>query len=438
MKIKYFSTITFALAFLSVCSFFLGFYFDENSAGAGSFDGDFKNTWKNINTFLNNSVYEGILLTASGDPSVYKSSRTPLIYILNSLLNPFATEKLSFINSIFVLSLSIPIFFYILLKINLVEINKNLIFLITSLVFLSPYFRTSSYWAGEENYGLITTILSLIFLKLIFYSEQIKKNKKIPYYFLLIFFSSTCVYFDQKLLIIPIICFINILLQEKSMNFKIFSFLFYLFLSLPFIYLIFLWKNIIPNVDVDTRYVGSSFNWIHPGYVISILSFYIFPLIFFKKRNILVIIKDLFESKLNKYLSLFFVIYLVYLFFLNDYSFSHYNTGRGITYKVASLLFENLIVQEIFTYFIFLVCFFILLIFFDENKKGLLIISFFVISSILITPIYHEYYDPILLILVFSLFNKNFEINNVSILSLYFYNLMILISANVYYKSLIT
>ena len=95
MKIKYFSTITFALAFLSVCSFFLGFYFDENSAGAGSFDGDFKNTWKNINTFLNNSVYEGILLTASGDPSVYKSSRTPLIYILNSLLNPFATEKLS-------------------------------------------------------------------------------------------------------------------------------------------------------------------------------------------------------------------------------------------------------------------------------------------------------------------------------------------------------
>ena len=44
---KFFSLI---LILISAFSFFIGFIYGENSAGAGTLEGDFKNTWKNLAT----------------------------------------------------------------------------------------------------------------------------------------------------------------------------------------------------------------------------------------------------------------------------------------------------------------------------------------------------------------------------------------------------
>ena len=49
---KFFS---FILIFLSLFSFFFGFYLDENSAGAGSYEGDIQTIWKNLQIFLSNA-----------------------------------------------------------------------------------------------------------------------------------------------------------------------------------------------------------------------------------------------------------------------------------------------------------------------------------------------------------------------------------------------
>ena len=50
---KIFSLI---LIFLSFVSFFLGFYLNENSAGAGTYGGDFDFIWANIQIFQNHGV----------------------------------------------------------------------------------------------------------------------------------------------------------------------------------------------------------------------------------------------------------------------------------------------------------------------------------------------------------------------------------------------
>ena len=48
------------LIFLSTISFFFGFYLDENSAGAGTYTGDFQHIWKNLQIFLNNDILSSL------------------------------------------------------------------------------------------------------------------------------------------------------------------------------------------------------------------------------------------------------------------------------------------------------------------------------------------------------------------------------------------
>ena len=71
--------ISLLLVLLSISSFFIGFIYGENSAGAGSLNGDFVGMWKNLQTFLNNDIATALKFTTELDPeNYYKSSRTPL------------------------------------------------------------------------------------------------------------------------------------------------------------------------------------------------------------------------------------------------------------------------------------------------------------------------------------------------------------------------
>ena len=69
---KIFSTI---LIFLSFFSFLVGFYFDENSAGAGTYKGDFSFIWKNIQIFITHD-----LITAIKHQD-YFTNRPPLLFL---------------------------------------------------------------------------------------------------------------------------------------------------------------------------------------------------------------------------------------------------------------------------------------------------------------------------------------------------------------------
>jgi len=438
---SYYKFFSIFLILLSILSFFIGFIYGENSAGAGGFRGDFQNTWGNLQLFLNNDITTALSITANADQNVFVSARTPLIYILHKLFNPFVENKIIFIRSVFVISLSLPFLFYLCLKEKFKEKENLLLILISSIVLLSPYFRTSAFWAGEENFGLISLLISFIFL-----NKFLSNNKNIfkDYYllFLTVFFSSITLYFDQKLAIIPLICFFLIIFSKKSPKLKFFSTFLYFIFSLPYIYLIILWGNIIPSRDALVRGTANQFFFDNLGYLSTIVAFYLFPLLLYKGDNLIKLFKNFFIEKKNYYLISLFFIYLFYLLIFHDYTrevYPGYNAtlGGGFIHKIAILLFEENYIQKLFIYFSFFISWIIILIYVNNNFKDKLIIFYFLLFSIITWPIFQEYFDPLIILMAFTFFNSKLFINYKNSIILFFYLSILLIFSNIYYYNLL-
>lgn len=407
------------IAILIILSFFYGFYIGENSAGAGGYSGDFQHVWNNLNIFKENSFIDSILITSGKNPEyTYHSSRTPLIYALNSILNPFISNKSSYILSVFIFSLLTYLFFFLALKLKYEKIlGKSTIFLLSTILLLSPYYRTSAFWALEENFGIFFLILSFIFLNNL-KNINYKKNNYLNIFFIT-FSSSLCVYCDQKLLIVPLICLVETLKNKNIKNkSKIFMIILYFLYSLPFIYLINLWGNIIPTIDASSRKTLQNYFFENIGYSISIIAFYIFPFLFFKKEKFFFLIKNKISNK--KYIYIFFL-FLIYLIFL--YKFDYINVssiGNGVVYKLSITLFNNFNLSKHFIYISFFVSWLVIL-FFIDNKKDFLIIMYFLLSTLFIFPIFQEYFDPIIILLILLFFNTklHFNLQNISFLLVY-------------------
>jgi hypothetical protein len=272
--------LPFILIFFSLSSFFLGFYLDENSAGAGGYFGDWVNLLPNIQLFLNNDI-----LTAINHEDYY-SNRSPLLYILQKIFNPFAGSAIEYRRSIFFISLAVPVLFYFCLRQKFKKEDNLLLLLTTSTIFLSPYYRTSSYWGLEENYGLICLFFSFLFLNLFLKNKNESNYIIYAQLFLLVFFSSLCVYFDLKLLIIPIICFLKIITSEKKIKLKVFSIFSYFLFSLPYIYLIILWGGLFAPKVAEVRNFGEQLHISHIGYASTIIAFYLAPFLLFKGKGL--------------------------------------------------------------------------------------------------------------------------------------------------------
>ena len=122
-----------------------------------------------------------------------------------------------------------------------------------------------------------------------------RKNKYLL--FLTIFFSSLCLYFDQKFIIIPLICFFQIIFSSKSSKLKNFSVFLYFIFSLPYIYLMILWGGMLPMHDTMYPDLGKKLYPDHIGYACTIIAFYFLPFLFFKEKNFLQLIKSFFLKK---------------------------------------------------------------------------------------------------------------------------------------------
>ena len=201
-------------------------------------------------------------------------------------------------------------------------------------------------------------------------------------------------------------------------------------------YLIFLWGNIIPSNDAAIRTVGNNFYLSHVGFSLTIIGFYFVPLFFFKTENIKELIKSYFKDKINLLFFLIFIIYLLLSIFLDDYQNSKYPAlGKGVIYKLSLLLFSDTLVQKIFVYFNFIFFYFFVSLFLNRKIAESLIVFYFLISSIFIYPILQEYYDPLIIIFVFTFFNFKFKINYKNVFFLFFYLLFFLVCAMLYYSN---
>lgn len=431
-----------SFSILIYLSFFLGFYFNENSAGAGGYTGDLTWMWDNFKIYKSNDLW-----TAIHHPDFW-GNRTPLIYILHILFNPFIHDIDTYRVSVFCFSFLAPFTFYICLLQKFKNVDKITLFFISSLILLSPYFRTNSYWGGEVNHGVISMLASILFLNYTLSDAP----KKLNTYFLitlLSFFSSLCIYFDQKLLIIPIIVFFQIIKSQLNLKYKLYCILNYFLFSLPFLYLIFIWKGLIPpatllgSPDQGASLSNVDIHFFHFGYASAIMAFYLLPIIFLKSENIFTSAKKFIEDKINIYLIVFFICYLLFLIVFSDFknftttkqfSTSAYGVyGLGILHKISLILFDNLFLREVFTYFSFLISWIIVLFAIGRKNMNIFIISFFYLISLMIFPLMQEYFDPYIIILALLLFKNDFDFIFRKLSISFLYLTTFLISTNFYY-----
>ena len=140
------------LIIIATLSFFIGFSLDEISMGAGGYNGDFKFVKKSIQIFDQNSIIQAIHLFSES------SNRTPLIYILHKLFNPYFTDEIGFRYVVLLISCSVPLLFYFCLREKFRKVDNQTLLLLSSVIFFNPFFRTSSFWGLEENYAVICTL----------------------------------------------------------------------------------------------------------------------------------------------------------------------------------------------------------------------------------------------------------------------------------------
>jgi len=428
--------ISIIFTFIIYASYFLGFILNENSIGSGGYEGDLSWMWKNIELFKNNNLIEAI------NHQDFYGNRTPLLYVINFLFNPFINNIDNYRLSIFIFSLIGPLFLFLCLKQKYKKIDKEILFLISSIILLSPYYRTSSIWGMEIIYGIITMLISIYYINKI----EIKKKNYFFDILKLTFFSSLTLYFDQKLIFVPILGLVKIFLVKNDTNNKIISVFLYSIFSIPFIYLIVKWNGIVPpatvlgNPEAANNLEQLNFDFYNMGYATTIMALYLLPLLIFLFNFS---IANFFTFVLsNVWIILFFFLgYSFFFIYLDWYqlaqaklpTFNNSTYGLGFVNKFSFILFENIIYRKIFLIFSFLFSWIVVYSFFNGKIINSLLILFFYFISLLLTPLMQEYFDPYIIIIALLCFKCEFNINFRNSICLIIYNAALLVAANIYY-----
>lgn len=394
-------------------SLLLGFYFGENSSGGAypdflmrmglieSFKNNFKETFFNYHNF--------------------NDRHSPLLIIIISFLNKLGVD----LNLIRFIHLNfIPLIIFISYKCLILYFpnkNRNLLFLICCVFFLSASLRSIAIWPDSRLIGLFLFICSLYFFlnfkKTHNYKDCIYNN------ILLIL----CAYFSPNFSIFFLYFFFDYLKYYKITSKIIFLILINSFLALPmFVYLFIFKVNFFAIKAVNNVSVLESLNFSNKIFIIStIIFFYAIPLVW-----------NRFSLKLliEKFKIIYFYIAFVVFFLLFDFfTYSNEYTGGGIFFKFSYLVFGNV-------YFFFLVVFlsFIFLMsVFKKNFNNYFLFTILIVSNPQLT-IYHKYYDPLLILFFLLLFDfkfiKNKIINFNFLINIYvFYSVLFIVNLGRYF-----
>jgi hypothetical protein len=363
----------------------VGFLLNENSSGGA--EQDYNYTEKFI-IAISKDILNGINYAATEHPQHF-----PLHYILLGLslkiLKELYLVKFFFLH----ISIIIPLVFY--KSIKLIYKNKEVAFLLSIILFISPYYRSSAIWATTDN------LATLFFLLTIYFFLKFKfDKKKILYIYLSIIFIFLSFYTRPFYILFSIFFFVNIYKEKLFMkNYKK-IFLLIIGCILPFaIYYNYYYSK--TDTTLLTNY--SSKNPINNLYIlISIILFYLFPFLIFSKKNSNLFYLFFKKNLFNNCIVIFLLLFLSYKF---DYHLNLYkgSIGGGIVYKFFSL-YLDLNFFFIFTSFFSIVIIF----FFRENIINNSIIFLTIFLCYYVEIPFQKYFDPLLIITFLTLYKSKF------------------------------
>ena len=389
--------------FLFYIFLILGFYFNENlNYGA---IGDWFHTDLPVIESLSIDFKKTLL-----NYEEFGHRHSPIYLIFLSMFNKIgiSLELIRFFH--LHISLLLIFVFYKCLTFKFDKIEKNLLITLSLVLFLSPTFRSLSIWPSSRLIGLIFFTLSIYeFLKYQKFHKQSNIIKNLLYLVLSSYispnFSLFAFYFFYEYL------------KTESIK-KLFFFVFFcLILSLPAFYYIFILKvNFLsagtPGIS-EGETIGLSFNFADKILIISsIIFFHLSPFLFNSS-----FLKDLKKIEIKN------IIFIVLIFCTSLYFFNYVLnfTGGGVFFQISNFLFGN----NTFFYIISLISLTVLIYFSNKKFENLLIFLILILSNIQNT-IYHKYYDPLILILFFTIINTSLNLkflreNNIYLVFIFYF-----------------
>lgn len=401
--------IIYLLLYLSLLA---GFYFNEDFASGYLYDYHIHSKY----VFLFESNFLKTFLNFDKETT----SHSPVYYIFFLFLKKISiSEDMTRLINLHI-SLLIPYFFYKCLNLKYNFNLKNIKILIPCLIFLSPYFRSSSIWLGNENLSLLLLLISFYF----FLKYESDREKNFSNILLNVLFLAFAAYFRPIYSFFSLYFFLRFYLDLKFSNKLAYYILTNILLSFPAIYYVFI---------LDVNFIASHFgekaniaNFVNQASItVSIIFFYSIPFLITNLNH---------SFKFSLIRTKNILLSLVFLFLVIKYFNYDLNYGGGIFYKTSLILFKN---NYLFYFFSFL-AFNILLttISFNLRKKDQIsdIIIFLVLILLESDKIfYHETYDPLLYFIFFLLikskfyvnFLEKFSINRFAILTMFSFSFLI-------------
>jgi hypothetical protein len=382
-------------------SFFAGYFLRENAAGGGA--EFFKLSWPIIQSLKKDFLYTINNYALFGDGTI------PFSHIINAYINPFSNNVTSLQLSNTVISFFIFFIFALILKKIFSSISNVNILLISSVILLLPFFRTSAFWGKNENYGWLFFILALYFFFEIKKTiSKIPNNKDILNVVFFCLTSSCALYARQALIFLPISYLLYLFINNANKKIIIVSIISFFILSIPGLLLIFTWSDIYDTKNTLLP-IGFNKDWLHPKYILintpiilSFFGFYLLPILMIE------FLDSGFKVFFDKYFKSFALALIVFMFFsqidLLDY-LGKYTKGGGAILKLNYLIQKN----NFFLLLIFSsIGFSVLIRLFKENTKNNMVIILPMLLIYCFTHLlYQEFVEPLILIIFFLTLKTN-------------------------------
>ena len=398
----------------------IGFYFNEDFAGGYKVD---YLIYKNISNAFILDLKNSLLFYEK-----FGIDTSPIFILLLTYIYKILTNDtfIRFLNLNF--SLILPYLFFLCLKIKYGNTNKYLLSLLPAIIFISPYFRSSSIWVGPENLSIIFFLASVYF-----FLRHENEKQNLSFILLNVFFLALTAYIRPIYSLFSIYFFLKFYCNIKFSKNLIYYILFNILLSLPAFYYIFILEvNFFGVALADGIGFVNHINQF--AITISIIFFYSIPIILNNYKNYL----DIKNYKIINLIFSIVFIYLVITYFNYEERFGEIVYGGGIFYKFSNLIFKS----NYFFYLIVFISFNILAIsVFKDNKNIDKFLNFILLLVLVFLEpdgyYFHETYDPLLYFVFLLLINSQQFLLFVEKLN--FKNLIILFSFGIiYYSSSIT
>ena len=331
----------------------------------------------------------------------------PLHNIIFSQIYFFNDSLKNYLFIVFIVSLLLPIIFFLCLKTRFNNINKYNLILLSSIIYILPSFQYSAIWGNNH-------IIALIFFTTgIFFHLKFKEYnyKSFKYYFLTVFFTSLACYTRQYYVFFFLYLLLDFYLKFKFEHFLLNGF-FLLILASPG--LIFLFNNQVLLTAMDQEVTNFASAILISA---SIILFYLLPFFVQYLLNL-----SGTEKKIKNLLDLKIFLFSIILTILCIYSFEYRVTvGGGIFYKIFILILKSKILFFC-TSFIGIY----LILFFSKKDIKNIFLSILILSTFTTGFfIFQKYFEPMFLILLIIYFDKNkilqsIEKNNFIYISYFF------------------